>query len=347
MKVTDIVNRAAMNCGVASSFNPDEVPEDIQARGADILRHEVIPSMNCDRTLDLTEIVYPGHPENGIIDLVCPPQDYEGFIVGCVPETYDTLTKKEYFNTPAANGYYYPNIRKLLIRQGYTEAGMPTTLGKRTDKWPADQFGNYEPLWCWTSDYKLVNISVPSSDTADRDNTLLDERYTLPFPPMRVEAIVRAADGAPFQYLHQEEMVSAEFRYAQLVFTTEDHPGLLRVRFNPSQGDESVQLVIPVPVQLVNSRLEPEPWRGTIVAPDKFRMFLVAKLAHRLAVEYGLDTAPMMAQLASESYQALVKNLSKRHHAQDTVRKISAYLERNRGWRAGANDNGYGGGFNG
>ena len=68
MQVMDIVNRAVINAGIVPSFNPDEVPEDIQQRAADVLRNEIIPDMNCDRTLDMTEIAVPMCPRNGIID---------------------------------------------------------------------------------------------------------------------------------------------------------------------------------------------------------------------------------------------------------------------------------------
>ena len=49
MQVMDIINRAVMKSGVVSNFNPDEVPEDIQQRAADVLRNEIIEDLNCDR----------------------------------------------------------------------------------------------------------------------------------------------------------------------------------------------------------------------------------------------------------------------------------------------------------
>lgn len=348
MQVMDIVNRAAMMCGVASSFNPDEVPEDIQARGADILRHEIVPTLNCDRSVDITEIVYPATPKDGIIDLRTTPLEYENIIVGCVPYTYDYLRYKEQTMVDGEQVIYYPHIRTLLNELGYARPFTPGTLGEITDKWPRTQFeSEIIPIVCWTSDNKLVNLTIPKSNTMDKDDELLDKRYNVPFAPMRVTSIVRASDGAPMQYLHAEEMISAEFRFAQLVYTVEDHPDLMRIRFNPSYANEPVLLVLPIPVKIVNSYEEPNPWQGVIVAPEKFRMFLTATLAARLAGEYGLQTQGDMEKLAEKAYLSLIKNLSRQHHAQDIPRRIHNYLERGRGWRAGANGSGYAGGFNG
>ena len=51
MRVMDIVTRAVMNAGIVPSFNPDEVPEDIQARASDVLRNELIPQPEDDETV--------------------------------------------------------------------------------------------------------------------------------------------------------------------------------------------------------------------------------------------------------------------------------------------------------
>lgn len=348
MQVMDIVNRAAMNCGVASSFNPGEVPEDIQARGSDILRHEIIPALNCDRTIDITEVVYPAKPDKCAIVLRTPPDDYPKVIIGQVPEKYQDLKKKTKWMYMGSEGWVYSGIAVLLERLGYMgKMTYPWVSIDRTDKWPKNQFGNYLKLAVWTSDFKLVDVTDYVAMTGDDDDALLDPNYNLPFAPMRVTAVVRAEDGATFQYLHAEEMVSAEFKWAQLVYRVEDLPDCMVIRFNEAFGDFPVTLVLPVPLKIVNSVEEENPWGGTIIAPEKFRSFLIAKLAYRLAVEYGLETAGVMERLVTEAYSALVKNLSKQQHSQDIPRKIFTYLERQRGWRAGANGSGYVGGFNG
>lgn len=341
MQVMDIVNRAAMNCGVASSFNPDEVPEDIQARGADILRHEIIPMVNCDRTLDITETVYPATPVNNVISLTPTPTDFTEFILGQTDKTYDLLTTIKEVSVGPLTKQYYPEIRSLLISHGFIEPGMPGE-DINTPKWPCDQFGVYRKVYVWTSDYKLVDVS--STDATNRPpDTLVDNRYNIPFNPMRVEAVVRADDGAPLQYLHTEEMVTAEYRHSPMVYAVEDQPGRMVIRTNPELGAQRLLLVIPIPLKIVNSFDEPNPWQGTIVAPEKFRAFLIAKLAYRLAVEYGLDTAELMSQLTTEAYQALIKNLSKRHRSQDIPLRVSEYLGRGVNGRFFGKLDGYGG----
>jgi len=339
MQVMDIVNRAAMNCGVASSFNPDEVPEDIQARGSDILRHEIIPMMNCDRTLDITEIVYPVTPQNRCVSLITPPTDSDIFIMGQVAEDYRTLNERQSILIGSDTKWYCPKIRAILINHGYIEASTPT-LEPKTAKWPCNQFENeYRDVYCWTSDFKLIKMATQVS-SGNEDDELLDKRYNIPFSPMRVEGVFRACDGAELLYLHAAEMVSAEFRNSQLVYGVEDLPDRMLIRLNRSYGSEPLLLVLPIPLKIVNTFDNPRPWEGTIIAPEKFRSFLIAKLAYRLAIEYGLDTAPSMAKLVEESYQAIIKNISKRHHAQNIPRKIADYLQR--GYSRG---NMYGGGY--
>ena len=338
MQVMDIVNRAAMNCGVASSFNPDEVPEDIQARGSDILRHEIIPMMNCDRTLDITEIVYPATPQNGCVSLITPPTDSNIFIMGQVAEDYQTLNKRQSITIGSVTKWFCPNIRDVLINHGYIEPFIPTQDPK-TAKWPCDQFRNERDIYCWTSDFKLIKMATEAGPE-NEDDELLDKRYNIPFSPMRVEGVFRACDGAELQYLHAAEMVSAEFRHSQLVYGVEDLPDRMLIRLNRSYGSEPLLLVLPIPLKIVNTFDNPKPWEGTVIAPGKFRSYLIAKLAYRLAIEYGLDTAPAMAKLVEESYQALIKNISKRHHAQDIPRRIADYLHR--GYDRGPM---YGGGY--
>lgn len=346
MQVMDIVNRAAMQSGAVPSFNPDEVPEDIQSRAADILRHEIIPSMNCDRQLDITEVVHPVHPVGGYVDLVTTPLDYPRFIVGEVQLTASYLmeTSKEIYMGMEFDVKL--NIVTLLYNMGLVSSttGNPWQL-PLTDKWPCDQFGNPRDIAVWTDDHQLVEINWEFQKLAS--SSWVNRTYNVPFAPMRVDEVYRASDGAPLAYVHAGELVSNEFRYAQLVFTVEDYMDRLRIRFSKNFGGSDALVILPVPIKIINSYEEPEAWRGTIIAPEKFRAFLIAKLSYRLAIEYGITTAEAMKVLASEAYQCLLKNPSKHEHPQDISRKIFNYLERGRGWRAGANGNGYVGGFNG
>lgn len=347
MQVMDIVNRAAMQSGAVPSFNPDEVPEDIQSRAADILRHEIIPSMNCDRQLDITEVVHPVHPVCGYVDLVTTPLTYPREIVGEIPIPSSELMKTSIEPYMGTDVEVKENIATLLYNMGlvdWTTIGTPFQLNP-TDKWPTDQFGNYRDIAVWTDDHKLVEINYENQKLAS--SSWVNRTYNVPFAPMRVDEVYRASDGAPLAYVHAGELVSNEFRYAQLVFTVEDYMDRLRIRFSKNFGGSDALVILPVPIKIINSYEEPEAWHGTIIAPEKFRAFLIAKLSYRLAIEYGIATAEAMKILASEAYQCLLKNPSKHEHPQDISRKIFNYLERGRGWRAGANGNGYVGGFNG
>ena len=356
MQVMDIVNRAVMNAGIVPSFNPDEVPEDIQQRAADVLRNEIIPDMNCDRTLDMTEIAVPMIPRNGIIDLRTTPPDYPRQTFGAVPlMCRQLLTIDRFSPAPGAPVItYLRNLIDTLVDLGLirlTGSINPYSDLEKTDAWPTDQFGTPRNIAMWSQDYKLVEVdsdftklyNVTETDAA----SMVNRRYNLPFPPMRIVDIFRATDGAALQYVHAGEFVSTEFRYAQLVYTTEDYPDCLRIRFTPSYGPAASLLILPVPIMVINSYDEPHPWEGTIVAPRKFRAYLIATLAFWMAMEYGVSTADAMKVKQNIAYQALLKNQSKHDHPQDVSRKIFNLLERGRGWRAGVNGNGYAGGFNG
>ena len=45
-----------MESGVVSSFNPDEIPEDYQHIASMLLRNDIIKTINCSRTMDVTEL---------------------------------------------------------------------------------------------------------------------------------------------------------------------------------------------------------------------------------------------------------------------------------------------------
>lgn len=328
MLIMDIVNRAVMKSGVVSSFNKDEVPEDIQERAADVLRNEIIPELNCDRAVDVSETVIPYEPKRGAVDLITTPDDYEGYIIGSVPQTYDELREKRLYTPPHPLPplWYYPSIVSLLYDIGYSMPGEPGTIGTPTDRWPTDQFGNYRELFCWTSDWKLVCLSKPKSGNGDKDDDLWDKRYNIPFYPAYIDEVYRAGDGAELKYLHHGEMVSAQYRHAQLVFTVEDNITRMTIRFNPNFGNSPVLVVVPVPVRVTNVFQSPNPWEGEVIAPRKFFSFLLNILAFRMAAEYHVDTEASMKEQATIAYNNIIKNKVKREHPQDIERRIFSYL---------------------
>jgi hypothetical protein len=170
----------------------------------------------------------------------------------------------------------------------------------------------------------------------------VNHKYNCPFYPAYIAEVYRASDGAPMQYLHHGEMISSEFRYSQLVYTVEDNITKMRIRFNPSSNPGSVLVVMPVPIKVINSYEEPNPWQGTIVASEKFYPFLLNILAWRMSIEYGVDTKADMQREADKSYMNILKNKVKREHAQDIPREIFKYL-RGRDTLTPVETNAYGG----
>ena len=86
--------------------------------------------------------------------------------------------------------------------------------------------------------------------------------------------------------------------------------------------------MLPVPVTYVNYLDSPRPWSGKIIAPMKFRNYLITTLAFRIASEYGVATAAELKIASDGAYNMLVKNRNKKQHAMDFNKKISEVLRR-------------------
>ena len=102
----------------------------------------------------------------------------------------------------------------------------------------------------------------------------------------------------------------------------------LRLRFHKEYGNLPVELVLPVPLTVVNYLDSPKPWSGKIIAPPKFREFLITKLAYRLAKELGVASAVDLKTDVAEAYNLLVKNYPKQQHVTDFNKRISDTLRR-------------------
>lgn len=346
MQVMDIVNRAIMKSGVVSSFNPDEIPEDIQQRASDVLRHEIIPDLNCDRSVDITDTVMEFIPERCRVELRTTPLEYPRYIFGT-----SSLTSKELLSTefdPYSERYYMKTLLDLLKDMGvithtnYFDAVI-------TEMWPQHQINGPRDVAIWSDDMKLIEISHDLNTLFDQEKPdFVNRYYNIPFNPAYIDEVYRACDGAPLSYVHHGEMVSAQYRSSQLVFTVEDDVTKIRIVLNKNCcANFPIQVVIPMPIKIINSYMEPHPWEGTIVAPIKFRSFLIATLAWRLASEYGVSTEDKMAQAAKLAYNNIIKNKTKREHPQDIERRINNYLRRNGGYGRSREGVGYSGGYRG
>lgn len=317
MEILDIVHRAIQRSQVIPGFNPSECPEDYEERVSDILVNELIPNMNCDRGLDLTEIVLTYTPREGVIDLVAPPADEQHFIV--------TLPySSRYLLTPTEESMYsrtYGNLIDALDSIGISEDSMPK-----------DPTGDLIPIGIWTTDLKFIEcpklpIESWGSHQEGSDPTI-NPVYNVPFTPMMVTGIVDPATGAEIEYKHAMEFISAEYRHARFVFMDEVYEDKLRIRFHMEWADNPVQIVIPVPLTVVNYFDSPKPWSGKIIAPRKFRDFLISELAFRIADEYGIANAPNLEKASSKAYNMLLKNYPKRQHGMDMNKRIAETLRR-------------------
>lgn len=344
MQVMDIVNEAALASGAVPSFNIDEVPEDVQAIASTFLRKEIVTSMNCDRNLDITEAIARLHPVNGVIDLMCPPQEYPNEIYGTVPLTSKQLLQPFTVSYGGQDYQVYSNLSQLLVNMGLCTVDPGNPLGlTHTTEWPTDSVGNPRNIAIWTDDWKLIEIESGSEIVPS--GVRVHPFYNVPFPPMWVEEVYRAYDGARLEPKKAGEFVSAQYRHCQLVYMVEGYTKKFRVRFTSSYGNSEALLVVPVPIQIVNSYEEPHPWQGELIAPEKFRPYIVSRLAARLAHFYNIDGADNLDKDTGTYYQSLLKNKTTVEHKADVPRLIGETLRNGGGFRVGPR--GYSGGFYG
>lgn len=327
MEVLDIVHRAIQRSQLIPGFNPDECPEDYEQRVSDILVNELITDMNNDRGLDLTETVIRLRPVQGIIDMVAPPADINRFIV-TLPYRSEYLLE--------VDGSDYTNLVNALAAIGLTD-----------DTMPRDPTGDLIPVGVWTQDLKFLECpkALPSEYSTVGNSVTVNPVYNVPFAPARVEGVVEADTGVEFDYKHAREFISAEFRHAKYVYMDEVYENKMRVHFHREYADGPVELVLPVPVTVVNFLDSPKPWNGKVIAPVKFREYLIATLAYRIADEYGLASAPSCEKAAVRAYNNLLKNYPKRQHSMNVNRRIADTLRRPAGCVTSAD--GFYGGYNG
>lgn len=307
MEILDIAHRAIQRSGVLPSFNRDECPEDYEQRACDVLVNELVNDMNCDRTLDMTEVALPFKPTNNILDLCCP-EDSEDRHILTLPYTCDYLVKYE---QPSGQ---YTNLSQALANIGV--AAHP----------PRNGVGEQLALGIWSIDNKF--IEVPVQDLSAITELQVNLRYNVPFPPMRVEGVYEMWTGIELDYKHAGEFVSSEYFRCEHVFMVEDYPNKVRIKFHPEFADKPVNVVLPVPIQCVNYLDSPRPWSGRIIAPKKYYGYLIAELAARTAEEYGVASAPGLRKSADNEYNKLVRNYPKRQHHVDIPKKIADTLGR-------------------
>ena len=96
--LTEVISKAAITSGVASTFGVDDIPEDVQTTAISVLEGQVIPQVSCDARLaqreelvDMTSITPT--TENGVT--VYDLGDTSGEIVSVIVE-HEILTRVSY-----------------------------------------------------------------------------------------------------------------------------------------------------------------------------------------------------------------------------------------------------------
>lgn len=298
MQVMDIIRRAAFNCGVVASFNPEEMPGDVEAAGYKLLVDEVLPTLNCDRTLDVTVTARVFKPINNQLVLSPIPVDSKLIVLG--RSSLSHLDLQIQFSTEAV-----PLNQSLSL------------------EWPQDDSGQPLQLAIWSVDNRLVystSLTTPAT---------LDPNINIEFHPMRVDAVFDDDTRAEYTCMYRHEFESATGISTANTYAIEMHEDNLIIMWHKTASSKCI--VLPVPLSIEQSSFGNNPYAGKLRCPAKFRQYLVDALAVRLAIVYDLSTAPAMHAAAMISYNLLKKNIPVRVHAPNTNTQIGNILRRARG----------------
>lgn len=313
MLVQDIIRRAAFNSGVISSFNVNEVPDDIMSAGAEILSEDVIWALNCDRTIDITTICKRYESTNGEI-VLCPlPIDWHGLVLG---------------KSVSASSIWLSDPDHMTMR---IHAMLEAEFGLVPADYPRDDTGTPLKLgvWCTDSIFLQIVITFDSNDTDIRSavaSKVLVYGYpvNIEFPPMRVNKVLEGTSRTPYRYLYVDEYESIDHKNETFVYCIEEYTGFTRIRMRqPSSGYKA--LILPVPLMITETTLSKY---GEVLAPLKFKMYLEDALAARFASLYGLSTQDAMERNAAKSYNLLKKNKTQELHEQNIAIDIRNTLKR-------------------
>lgn len=293
MEVLDIVQSAAFKSGVISSFNPDDLPGDILAAGQNTLINEIIPSLNCDRTVDITVTSRLYRPDGDRIVLrpFKPRDNYE--MLGYSTSSASTLLDPEFWEKAV-----------LALRPEWK------------DEWPTNDLGKPRVGCIWSLDGRLV-IGSSLAESAIEPGVNID------FPPMRVDAVLDSSTRIAYDYVYRTEFEQLLNTTPPGVYTVEEYADGLVILLRGTTDTKCV--VLPVPLQVINISHD---HAGTIVAPEKFRRYLIDSVAVNLAIIYGMSTLPAMQQQQAASYNLIKKNKPQPRHSQNISEHIADTLHR-------------------
>lgn len=293
MEVLDIVQSAAFKAGIISSFNPDELPEDVLSAGKNALVNEILPSLNCDRTIDITVTSRFYTPKGGAITLTPFKQPAEDFVI---------LGR---YNA----GFEYVFDHMVSI--------IENTYHVVTNPWPTDELGNYIKYAVWSNDNRLIWTTYDAIG-------VMPEEVNIDFPPMRIDTVIEASSKIPYDYVYRDEFERIVGNTSiPGVYTTEEYEDSITILIKGSNAPKCV--VLPVPLQIIN---RDHAHSGTIVAPQKFRRYLIDCTAVSLAIIYGVSTLPAMQQQAAVSYNLIKKNKPQPIHKSNVSEEICKTIRR-------------------
>ena len=292
MQVLDIIQSAAIKAGVIPSFNPDEMPGDVIETGRNVLVSEILPALNCDRTIDITVTSRVYMPEHNIIQLVPFRQPNENFeIIG------------------------YTDKRSIDID---TQTAMDIVLAKRPDwgdgHWPTNDLNEYRTAAFWTIDNRLAIVKHDGTVTFDPD-------ANIDFPPMRVIDVLDECPRLENNYVYREEFEKILPGVTPGVYTTEEYEDRIVILLNGLPGPKRV--VLPVPLQIIN---RDHSHAGEILPPAKFQPYLTDCPAIALAIIYGVSTDAAMEKEAAKSYNLIKKNKPQPRHEANVSERIGEKL---------------------
>lgn len=319
MEAIDIVRYAAFRAGVIPSFNPNDLPGDVLDAGIAALTEEILPTLNCDRTLDVavTSRIYT--PNAGVISLRPLSQPTDNFVVigksSCLANELLDSNGKNLGNTRFDDEVARLRPAWTTLKLDEPNAGAIVA----SNNWPVNDFGERCTAAIWSADLKLVY--------ADDVHGVIPQIRTdvnIDFPPMRIDSILDVGARFELTYVYRDEFERVLGTPTPGgVYTVEETTNGLDILMKACEGPKII--VLPVPLQLIN-RDATHP--GTIIAPAKFKRYLTDCVAVSLAITYGVSTVENMAKAQEVSYNLLKKNKPQPQHGPNVSQIICDTLRR-------------------
>lgn len=303
MDVLDIVQSAAFKSGIVSSFSQDDMPGDVLDAGIKLLSGQILPQLNCDRTIDITTTCRIYAPERGTIVLKPLRQPIQDFVL----MGYSKYTAEDLVNI--SNGHWVAELNRLH--------------NGTIDTWPENDFGEPITLAMWSLDMKIVTGTTFTQCDIGEAN--------IDFMPMRVDSIIDIPTGVKLTYTYRDEFEQTISAVPSIpgIYALEEYDDKLIIFIKGTPGPK--KLILPVPLTLINQDAQHP---GEIVAPPKFRKYLIDATAVQLAVVYGVSTVDAMKAEAAASYNMLKKNHTQPLHGVDVADRINNLIRGGRTYLA-------------